>query len=138
MATFTIVIAAFEPRLQGEISAGLQGFKVHLVEKVTEKGVKAGLSTEELANAVNLALNQSETITRDTAFINPRTWARQKVGAEPEKSRDCTLTVGNDLRAVWNVEAAAEKIIQASAHGGSHSSGQAHAYIVGERNEKDD
>lgn len=93
-----LTFAALEPRMEGEVSAGWQGFKLNLVKRVTEKGVEVGLSAETLAEGIREALDHSP----PGGLASERDEAR---GGTP------TITVGKSLPARWNVEAAADKIV---------------------------
>lgn len=93
-----LTFAALEPRMEGEVSAGWQGFKLNLVKRVTEKGVGVGLSAEALAEGIRKALDQSP----PGGLASERDEAR---GGTP------TITVGTNLSARWDVEAAADKIV---------------------------
>lgn len=118
LATFVSVTAALEPRLIGEISAGVQGFKLNLVERVSNKGVEAGLTAEQLAGAVRDA---------GTITVGNSLTARWNV----EKAADRIISAWVEGTSHSSGHARAETTRAASADGTSHSSGDARAEVSG-------
>lgn len=118
----SLVFGTLESRMEGEVSAGWKGFKLNLVRRVNEKGVEEGLSAAALADAIRKALDAEPA---PAVSGGVATSVEEALPGKPTTSR---TNPGAILRARlrrWDVEEIADGIVQASAHGASHTSGSA-------------
>ena len=117
LAVLVFLAAAFGPRISGEVSAGLLGFRFQVVQEIARSAPSAGLSRDELVAAIESASQLDKKSVRALVAESPDVRADDEPGPKqvPPKSVEGEIS----LTDAGVIEVVAEHVIASAKEAGN-------------------